>query len=193
MANRKENGSDAPGVAFRILVFYAISLLLSLVIIIIATTVLVVLVSLGNEITTTFHVVFILVIATNVTVAGASLRGILRTYPRFSRLMGGTPLNSTKVSIKIRGEDTRTTTGFRFSSENFSDLEIDIVKLLMEHGNSMLQNSIVTITGSSKATVSRAVSSLEAKGVAVRVRRGVTNEVTLAEGVSDMFHETGFR
>ncbi len=54
-----------------------------------------------------------------------------------------------------------------------------IVDTIMENGGRILQNSLVNRENISKATVSRTVESLVAKGVITRTRKGVTNELVL--------------
>jgi len=49
----------------------------------------------------------------------------------------------------------------------------------------MLQSKIVTTIEASKASISRTLTSLENKGVVVRMRKGVTNEVILIETYSN--------
>jgi len=45
----------------------------------------------------------------------------------------------------------------------------------------MLQSEIAKTMNASKASISRAITSLENKGVIVRMRNGVTNEIILTE------------
>ena len=72
--------------------------------------------------------------------------------------------------ILIRRKRTNITTKF------FSQTELDIIDLLMKNHNAMLQSAIVASSGISKASASRAIASLENKGVVSKRRKGVTNE-----------------
>lgn len=51
----------------------------------------------------------------------------------------------------------------------------------MKHNNAMLQSAIVASSDISKASASRAITSLENKGVILKQRKGVTNEIILPE------------
>lgn len=163
---------------FRNILFYAISLLLSLMIIVMAATIMAVMYSLNGSVTTDLLALFFIIISVNVMVAAFSLRGIMKLYPVLAHSMGNQRVIRTSAVGK-GSEDNGI--GLKFTEENFTGLELEIVGLIRQNRNSMLQNRIVASTGSSKATVSRALDSLERKGAVIKVRKGVTNEIILVE------------
>ena len=78
-----------------------------------------------------------------------------------------------------------TTSMTRVNSEYFTNLELEVIELIKNNGNKMLQSKIVTPIDASKASISRTLTSLENKGVVVRMRKGVTNEIILNETYSN--------
>ena len=69
----------------------------------------------------------------------------------------------------------------RVNSEYFTNLELEVIELIKTNGNKMLQSKIATTIDASKASISRTLTSLENKGVVVRMGKGVTNEIILTE------------
>jgi uncharacterized membrane protein len=70
---------------------------------------------------------------------------------------------------------TRTENGI----SNLTVLESEIVDALIKSHGRALQSQLVHSLGTSKATLSRALTALENKGMVVRIRKGVTNEIIL--------------
>ncbi len=180
MKTRSTRTSTDGGSPFRTLLFYSISMLLSLAIVMTTGTVIFVLMYIGWKVTTAFFLLSLSVLITNIVITAISLRGILRTYPLFTgylekrRIVISQP---TIISKQLeKGQNTPDT------DRNFlTDIENEIVEAIRDNGNTMLQSSIVNSMGKSKATISRAITSLENKGVILRVRKGVTNEIVLSE------------
>lgn len=177
--NKRKGKYPTAGIgSFRNLLFYAISLLLSLMIIIIAATVLAVTFSITGIITVSLFIVFLIIISVNLVVMGVSVRGILRSYPYFMNSLG----NGRQIVATVRADRKEgLETGVKFTRDNFTDLELEIVDKLRDNRNKILQNRLVSLTGASKATISRSIYSLERKGVVLKVRKGVTNEIILVE------------
>ena len=73
------------GDPFKMLLFYAISLILSLIIVIIAVTALIVLISTVGEVSEGLFYLFLIIVSINLSISGLSLRGIIRSYPDFSK------------------------------------------------------------------------------------------------------------
>ena len=71
--------------------------------------------------------------------------------------------------------------GEKIPDDLFSETELDIISLLKSNENRMLQSAIVSQINSSKASVSRTLTALENKGIIVKLRKGVTNEIILDE------------
>ncbi len=69
----------------------------------------------------------------------------------------------------------------RVNSEYFTNLELEVIELIKTNGNKMLQSKIATTIDASKASISRTLTSLENKGVVVRMGKGVTNEIIFTE------------
>lgn len=167
----------------RILVLYALSLLLSLMIILISTTVFVVIIYIDSSVTYQFVLLFAGILAANIAVSAISLRGIFRTYPRFYSMSGHGRVIFVQDPASRRGGEATPGSGM-LNSRNFTEAELSLVSLLRENSGRVLQSRIAEISGLSRATISRVVTSLENKGVIVRVRKGVTNEIILSETYS---------
>lgn len=164
----------------RYLIFYGISLLLSLIIVIISTTVFVVVIYLEGSVTSDFFYLFIGIIAANLAISGISLRGVIRSYPLLL------PESRERRIFVMPGSDhdprkDAETSGVKLSRDYFTESELEIIDLLKGNRNRMLQSSIVASSRTSKASISRAISSLENKGVVIKIRKGVTNEIILSE------------
>ncbi len=164
----------------RVVLFYGISLLLSLILVIISTTVFIVVIYLEGSVGQSFFFLFIGILASNLLISGFSLMKLLKVLPAFSA--NGTGRNVYKLNEK----GSNSITGHQgINTESieayFTSAELEIIELLKENGNRMLQSSMVSNLGTSKATISRAISSLENKGAVIRLRKGVTNEIILSE------------
>ncbi len=160
--------------------FYGISLLLSLIIVVVSTTVLVVVVSIEGSVEMVFFYLYTGVVSANLAVSGISTRQLVKLLPAmtFATRQHGPFLlsaarNETAVASCAREPE--------ISSKYFSEAELEIIELLRNNNRRALQSRLVSTSGSSKASVSRIVSSLEKKGVVVKLRKGVTNEILLSE------------
>ncbi len=160
--------------------FYGISLLLSLIIVVVSVTVFIVVIFLEGSVSQGFFLLFLGIVASNILISGVSVWKLMKILPSFSRPGGD-------KSFYLLNEKTAKGSRYEadFVRENmetyFTPPEVEIINLLKENGNRMLQSSLVSSMGASKATISRAVTSLENKGAVIRVRKGVTNEIILSE------------
>ncbi|WMT51961.1 MAG: MarR family transcriptional regulator [Ferroplasma sp.] len=160
-------------------VFYVISIFLSVIIIMISITIMTTVVLLGYRLNLYYYYLIFIVVSINIGILGVSLRGIIHTYPLFADHNNGKIImvpspGPKKIDDNPPGKEILTT-------EFFSQTELGIIDLLMKHGNVMLQSTIVSSSGISKASASRAITSLENKGVILKQRKGVTNEIILPE------------
>jgi hypothetical protein len=57
--------------------------------------------------------------------------------------------------------------------------ELEIYGLLVDAGGTLLQRDIASVKGLSKATITRILNRLEAKGIIERIRHGTTNMIVL--------------
>jgi uncharacterized membrane protein len=168
----------------RRLIFYGISLLLSLLIIVISITFFVVVVYLEGRVTEDFFYLFTGIIIVNLAISALSVKGLMTLYPILRPKNGEfrTIILSRSDEMRRSGDTTSMT---RVNSEYFTDLELEVIELIKNNGNRMLQSRIVTTIDASKASISRTLTSLENKGVVVRMRKGVTNEIILNETYSN--------
>ncbi len=159
----------------RMLLFYAVSLLLSLITIVVATTLFIVVIYINKTVSTPFLLLFALVMAINLGILLLSLRGVLK---HFYLLYEG----SGRHKIVI-GNQVKTSLTPRSSSDEsyLTQTEAIIIDLIRDNNGRILQNSIPSALKISKASVSRALTSLENKGFIIRIRKGVTNEILLSE------------
>ena len=163
----------------RPLAFYMISLFLSLIIIMILITIMATVFLLGYILLSyDFYLIFI-IISINIGILVISLRGIMHIYPMFISH------NKEKIILISRSESQKNVDKPPrkdiLTTEFFSQSELDIIDLLMKNNNAMLQSAIVASSEMSKASASRAIASLENKGVILKQRKGVTNEIILPE------------
>jgi hypothetical protein len=175
--------SGRPQVTRRV-IFYGISLLLSLLIVVISITFFVVVVYLEGRVTDDFFYLFTGIVIVNLVISALSVKGLMTLYPLIqpehteyktivlSKLDGSYPSGNTASAIRI-------------NPEHFTDLELEIIDLINKNGNKMLQSDIVTTINASKASISRTLTALENKGVVVKMRKGVTNEIILTETYSN--------
>ena len=160
--------------------FYLLSLFLSVILILISITILVTVIYLDGHVGATALYLLLAIVISNILIAVISLRGITITYSELSFANKGTNVvvvqNSDRHTFaeKIPGKEKLTT-------EFFTETELEIIDILMKNNNRMLQSTIVQNVGVSKASTSRAITSLENKGIIIKTRRGVTNEIILPE------------
>ena len=160
--------------------FYGISLLLSLIIVVVSTTVLVVVISIEGMVKWDFFYLYIGVISANLAVSGISVRQLFMLLPALNAATGEIgPFNMRVAQNKSTGSKIQV--GPELSGKYFTEAELEIIELLRNNNHKALQSRLVLSSGTSKASVSRAVSSLERKGVVVKLRKGVTNEILLSE------------
>ena len=168
----------------RRVMFYSISLLLSLLIIVISVTFFVIVVYLEGRVTEDFFYLFIGVLIINLAISALSIKGMMTLYPMFQ------PEHTEYRTVFLsKPDEVRPTANSdsmaEMNPEYFTDLELEIIDLLKKNGGKMLQSKIVTTVNVSKASTSRTLAALENKGVIVKVRRGVTNEIILTETYSN--------
>lgn len=167
----------------RPLIFYGVSLLLSLIIIIIATTVFVAVIYIEGQVTQNFFFLFIGIIGANLVISGVSLRGIIKSYTIVFRKQGNQKTFIMPSQADFSAHDLAPEKKM-LNKEYFSEVELEIIELLRNNKNQMLQSAIVGNIEASKASVSRALTSLENKDIIVKMRKGVTNEIILSETYS---------
>jgi uncharacterized membrane protein len=159
--------------------FYVISIFLSVIIIMISITIMTTILLLGYSLLSYYYYLIFIVISINICILAISLRGIIHIYPMFM------VHDREKVILIPLSESQKTTEKppgkYMLTTEFFSQVELDIIDLLMKHNNAMLQSSIVASSGISKASASRAIASLENKGIILKQRNGVTNKIILPE------------
>ena len=156
--------------------FYIVSLFLSFLITVIATTIFATVMFIGESVNRLDLYLFIGIVAVNVGISLLSAVSIIRI---------SSPLLEERKKIvfvdhNAGGEHVPVNPETRFTPANFPENELEIIRLLKAHENKMLQSAIASSLKISKASVSRALDSLERKGVIVKMRRGVTNEIILA-------------
>ncbi|GEM_PF-5509526 len=166
MSGRKTNSN--PQMAA---LLYAVFLILSLLIIVISITVFIVIIYIQGDVSTDLYLLLAGILAVNIFISSFSLRGLSRLY--FTMFRG----NRILLPGKKDDDSKRISKPVEVNERYFSKLEIMIMDILKENGGRILQSKLVEMTSSSKASVSRAITSLENKGLLIRVRKGVTNEI----------------
>lgn len=174
-----DGGAGRSGYEFRLLVIYAVSLILSILIIVISITVFIVIIYIRGNVSGTFFYLFIIIVASNFTIAGFSLRGLTRIYPAL--ILEPRDKRSAFTDVAIRGATEQSAEQPELKREYFTETELEIIDLLKKNGNSMLQSAIAAATAMSKTTVSRTLTSLQDKGIIIKIRKGVTNDIILVE------------
>ncbi len=174
-----DEGAGRSGYEFRLLVIYAVSLILSILIIVISITVFIVIIYIRGNVSGTFFYLFIIIVVSNFTIAGFSLRGLTRIYPAL--IMEQRDKRSVFTDVAIRGATEQSAEQPELKREYFTETELEIIDLLKKNGNSMLQSAIAAATAMSKTTVSRTLTSLQDKGIIIKIRKGVTNDIILVE------------
>lgn len=165
---------------FRGVLFYGISLLISLILIVISVTVFVVVIYLEGRVNQNFFFLFVSILASNLLISGISLWKLLKALHAFSFTGREKSIYElSEKSLDIHSE--RHAADKNLTHQYFTSAELEIIDFLQKNRNRMLQSTIVSSTGTSKATISRAITSLENKGVVIRLRKGVTNEIILSE------------
>lgn len=160
--------------------FYGISLMLSFIIIVVTTSVFLVVIYLEGSVHESFFFLYLGIMATNLTVSIVSIRRLIGLIPALSLL--NKTAKAQYLPEKTSGNVISGTATKVYNDERyFTEPEIEIIDLLRKNNNRLLQSSLVSSVGASKATISRTISSLENKGVIVKMRKGVTNEIILSE------------
>ena len=165
----------------RVLVIYAVFLLVSLLVVSVATTALITLVLIEGAIPEADFYIFLGSMGSSLTVAILSLRAVVREYLRAGPR---TVRRTTFVLQRPARYLDQNSQAAKYDPGMLSDLENGLLNILQRNNGRMLQSKIVQEMGISKVSVSRGLGSLENKGIIVRVRRGVTNEILLDETVS---------
>ncbi|MDA8142841.1 MAG: MarR family transcriptional regulator [Thermoplasmatales archaeon] len=108
-----------------------------------------------------------------------SLRGLIRSYQAVLNSISGP--GKTIILGAAAVDHNLGQQGHATPESYYSPAEREIIDLIRDHGGSILQSSLVSASTLSSATVSRTITALENKGVLLRIRKGVTNELHLVE------------
>lgn len=165
---------------FKVLMIYALSLFLALVLIIASVTILITVIYVFGHIRPYDFFLFASILGANVILSLFSLRGILTSYSSINSSMENR--NVVVVSAETHSPPgEKPMSKEKLTTEFFTETELNIIDLLLKNNNHLLQSSLVGTVGASKASISRALTSLESKGILVKVRKGVTNEIIMPE------------
>ena len=162
----------------RRMVFLAGSLCLSVMRIAVVVAIFSAVVYIGGKIDSIQMLLFLFILSANIVISIGSIEGIRKILPSLiNNIQAKRPviINYGKVSSEGDSIDEKA------ARKLFSETELDIIHLLKSHENRMLQSAMVPLINTSKASVSRALTALENKGIIVRMRKGVTNEIVLDE------------
>lgn len=162
----------------RRMVFLSGSLFLSVMIIAVVVAIFSAVVYIGGKIDSIQMLLFLFILSVNIVISIGSIEGIRKILPSLiNNIQAKRPviINYGKVSSEGDSIDEKA------ARKLFSETELDIIHLLKSHENRMLQSAMVPLINTSKASVSRALTALENKGIIVRMRKGVTNEIVLDE------------
>ncbi len=172
----KPGHSDGPGIS---LVFYSIAFILIVSIVVVSTGILALLSYAGFGFSFLILYLYVFSVAGSAIALALSLRGLIRSYQAIlnsSSISGKTIILGAAAIVHNSG-----TQGQATPEIYYSPAEREIIDLIRDHGGRMLQSSLVLASALSSATVSRTITALENKGVLLRIRKGVTNELHLVE------------
>ena len=159
--------------------FLLISLFLSVIITAVVISIFTAVVYLGGIISNIQMILFLLILGVNVAISISSIVGLKKILPELiSNIQGKKAL---VINYGERKAPEEVSMGEKIPGDLFSETELDIISLLKSNENRMLQSAIVSQINSSKASVSRTLTALENKGIIVKLRKGVTNEIILDE------------
>ena len=159
--------------------FLLVSLFLSVIISAVVISIFTAVVYLGGIISNIQMILFLLILGVNVAISIGSIFGLKRILPELiSNIQGKKAL---VINYGERKAPEEVSMGEKIPGDLFSETELDIISLLKSNENRMLQSAIVSQINSSKASVSRTLTALENKGIIVKLRKGVTNEIILDE------------
>lgn len=159
--------------------FLLVSLFLSVIISAVVISIFTAVVYLGGIISNIQMILFLLILGVNVAISISSIFGLKRILPELiSNIQGKKAL---VINYGERKAPEEVSMGEKIPDDLFSETELDIISLLKSNENRMLQSAIVSQINSSKASVSRTLTALENKGIIVKLRKGVTNEIILDE------------
>ncbi|MCL5787718.1 MAG: MarR family transcriptional regulator [Candidatus Thermoplasmatota archaeon] len=159
--------------------FLLVSLFLSVIISAVVISIFTAVVYLGGIISNIQMILFLLILGVNVAISISSIFGLKRILPELiSNIQGKKAL---VINYGERKAPEEVQMGEKIPGDLFSETELDIISLLKSNENRMLQSAIVSQINSSKASVSRTLTALENKGIIVKLRKGVTNEIILDE------------
>ncbi|MFG1520047.1 MAG: MarR family transcriptional regulator [Thermoplasmataceae archaeon] len=175
---KAENKSVQASYGFKLLILHAISLVTSILIITVSTSIFVTVIFIRGAVSASFFYLFIAIITSNIVVSAFSLRGMVRIYSILFQK------RFTYINDEVRKSTQQTFDKPEFKREFFSNAELEIIDMLKDNSNRMLQSAIVAATSMSKTTISRTLTSLEEKGIIIKIRKGVTNEIILDETYS---------
>ena len=159
--------------------FLLVSLFLSVIISAVVISIFTAVVYLGGIISNIQMILFLLILGVNVAISISSIVGLKKILPELiSNIQGKKAL---VINYGERKAPEEVSMGEKIPGDLFSETELDIISLLKSNENRMLQSAIVSQINSSKASVSRTLTALENKGIIVKLRKGVTNEIILDE------------
>ncbi len=159
--------------------FLLVSLFLSVIISAVVISIFTAVVYLGGIISNIQMILFLLILGVNVAISISSIVGLKKILPELiSNIQGKKAL---VINYGERKAPEEVHMGEKIPGDLFSETELDIISLLKSNENRMLQSAIVSQINSSKASVSRTLTALENKGIIVKLRKGVTNEIILDE------------
>ena len=159
--------------------FLLVSLFLSVIISAVVISIFTAVVYLGGIISNIQMILFLLILGVNAAISISSIVGLKRILPELiSNIQGKKAL---VINYGERKAPEEVSMGEKIPGDLFSETELDIISLLKSNENRMLQSAIVSQINRSKASVSRTLTALENKGIIVKLRKGVTNEIILDE------------
>ena len=159
--------------------FLLVSLFLSVIISAVVISIFTAVVYLGGIISNIQMILFLLILGVNVAISIGSIFGLKRILPELINNIQGK--KALVINYGERKAPEEVSMGEKIPGDLFSETELDIISLLKSNENRMLQSAIVSQINSSKASVSRTLTALENKGIIVKLRKGVTNEIILDE------------
>lgn len=163
----------------RRMVFLSGSLFLSVMIIAVVVAIFSAVVYIGGKIDSIQMLLFLFILSVNIVISIGSIEGIMKILPSLINNIQAKRPVVINYAKKVASEGD--SIDEKAARELFSETELDIIHLLKSHENRMLQSAMVPLINTSKASVSRALTALENKGIIVRMRKGVTNEIVLDE------------
>ena len=159
--------------------FLLVSLFLSVIINAVVIAIFAAVVYLGGSISNIHMILFLFILGVNVTISISSIVGLKRILPELINNIQGK--KALVINYGERKAPEEVQIAEKIPDDLFSETELAIIYLLKSNENRMLQSAMVPLIHTSKTSVSRALTALENKGIIVKMRKGVTNEIVLDE------------